>query len=114
MDTELFFDELYSQFCVSFPCYALLRANGHGFVTEPANDGTQALVVLTDDDVLRLYRARRSTGRCVPVILSDADELSALVAGLPAGVTHVTFDPARKFHRRYPVSVLRKSLTKAA
>jgi hypothetical protein len=114
MDTEPFFDDLYSQFCVSFPCYALLRPNGHKFVTEPANDGTQALVILTDDDVLRLYKARRSTGRVLPVIVSDADELSELVAGLPATVTHVTFDPARKFHRRYPVTVLRKSLAKTA
>lgn len=114
MDADAFFDELYSQFCVSFPCYALFRTNGGGFVAEPASDGTHALVVLTDPDLLRLHRARRSTGRTVPVVLANADELSSLVAGLPSTVTHVTFDPARKFHRRYPVTVLRKSLAAKA
>ena len=88
--------------------------DGHGFVTEPASDGTQALVVLTDADLLRLYRARRSTGKAVPVVFSDSDELAGVVGGLPAAVTHVTFDPARKFHRRYPVGVLNKSLAGAA
>lgn len=111
MDADAFFDDLYSQFCVSFPCYALFRTNGGGFVAEAAGDGSLALVVLTDPDLLRLHRARRSTGRTVPVVLASGEELSSLVAGLPAAVTHVTFDPARKFHRRYPLSVLRTSLT---
>lgn len=114
MDAEYFFDELYSQYCVPFPCYALLRPVGMEFVTESANDGTEAVVVLTDDDLLRRYRNRRATGPTLPVALATPDDLSVFVAGLPAEVTHVTFDPAKKFHRRYPIDVLRTSLAKTA
>ena len=49
MDGEPFFDRLYRRFHVSFPCYAVLRPDGRGFATEPADDGTEALVLLLNE-----------------------------------------------------------------
>jgi hypothetical protein len=111
MDADAFFDELYSQFCVSFPCYALIHINGGGYVAESAGDGSQALVILTDSDLMKMHRARRSLGRTIPVTFHHPSELMAIVSSLPSNITHVTFDPGRKFHRRYPLAALRNSLT---
>lgn len=33
-----------------------------------------------------------------------------LIGRLPPAVTHVTFDPSPRFHRRYPVDVIRACL----
>lgn len=102
MEAEAFFDRLYRRFHIHFPCYALLTDDLSRFVTEPAADGTAALVLLTDDDLLRRYRQAR--GRVgLPVEVADAPALARLLRVLPADdVTHVTFDPAAGFHRRFP------------
>ncbi|MGL6096709.1 MAG: hypothetical protein ACRC7O_13045, partial [Fimbriiglobus sp.] len=93
MSEAEFFDELYDQHCVAFPCYALLKPNGGGFVAEGAADGSAALVVLTDDDLMRRYRRTRRGRGAAPVTLAAPDDLATLVAGLPRAITHVTFDP---------------------
>ena len=106
---DAFFDRLYSQFYVHFPCYALLSEDGRGFLAETAADGSTALVLLTDDDLIRRYRdARKTVGVAVPV--ADAKQLRRVLKALPGHVSHVTFDPSPRFHRRYPVGVLRKRL----
>lgn len=106
---DAFFDALYSQFYVHFPCYAVLSEDGRGFLAESAVDGSTALVLLTDDDLIRRYRESRGTmGVAVPV--ADAKQLRRVLKALPRHVTHVTFDPSPRFHRRYPVGVLRKRL----
>lgn len=109
MDADAFFDRLYSQFYVHFPCYALLSEDGRGLLAESVGDGSTALVLLTDDDMIRRYRDARNTVG-VPVEVSDARHLRRVLKAMPAGVTHVTFDPSPRFHRRYPVGVLRKRL----
>lgn len=109
MDADAFFDRLYSQFYVHFPCYALLSEDGRGFLAEAVGDGTAALILLTDDDMIRRYRESRGTVG-VPVRVGDARHLRRVLKAVPAGLTHVTFDPSPRFHRRYPVRVLRKKL----
>jgi hypothetical protein len=109
MDGEPFFDRLYRRFHVSFPCYVVLRPDGRGFAAEPADDGTQALVLLTDDDLAERHRAARGDD-AFPVAVATPELLAALLARLPAAVTHVTFDPNPRFHRRYPLDAIRDSL----
>ena len=113
MDGEEFFDRLYSQFYVHFPCYALLSEDGRGLLAEPAQDGTTSLVLLTDDDLIRRYRDSRKTVG-VPYAVPDAAHLRKLLRAMPKSVTHVTFDPSPTFHRRYPVGVIRARLARAA
>lgn len=113
MDGEEFFDRLYSRFHVHFPCYALLSEDGRGFAAEPAEDGTTALVLLTDDDLLEQYRDEQE-GHYLPVTLSTSADLSRLLSRLPAGVTHVTFDPSGWFHRRFPTGLIRRIVVRAA
>jgi hypothetical protein len=113
MDGEEFFDRLYSQFCLHFPCYALRPPSGAGFAVEPASDGTRAVVLLTDDDLVERYHRERNLNRHLPVILADARSLARFLRKLPPAVTHVTFDPAKRFHRRYPVGVIRDCLDPA-
>ena len=110
MDGEEFFDRLYSQFCLHFPCYALRDPGGATFAVEPASDGTRAVVLLTDEDLVERYHEDKGLERHLPVVLADAGSLARLLRKLPRGVTHVTFDPARRFHRRYPVGVIRDCL----
>ena len=114
MTDEAFFDRLYRRFHVHFPCHALLTEDGERFVTEPADDGTAALVLLTDDDLLRRYRdARGLIG--LPVLVPDADALSRLIRALPADdVTHVTFDPEVRVHRRFARTAILDVLRQAA
>src|SRR5207253_2696083 len=82
-----------SQFYVHFPCHALLSEDGRGFLAETAADGSTALVLLTDDDLIRRYRdARATVGVAVPV--ADARQLRRVLKAVPAHVTHVTFDPS--------------------
>lgn len=113
MDGEPFFDRLYRRFHVSFPCYAVLRPDGRGFATEPADDGTEALVLLTDDDLAARHVAARG-GDAFPVAVGTPELLAALLGRLPAAVTHVTFDPTPRVHRRYPRDVIRASLAAPA
>ena len=110
MDGEEFFDRLYSQFCLHFPCYALRQGSGAGFAIEPASDGTAAVVLLTDEDLVERYHRERGLAKHLPVILSGAGSLARFLRQLPPAVTHVTFDPSRRFHRRYPVDVIRDCL----
>jgi hypothetical protein len=112
MDGEEFFDRLYSQFYVHFPCYALKSEDQRGYLAEPAPDGTVSLVILTDDDLIRRYRDMRQTVGTVDE-LADASALRKLLRKMPEAVTHVTFDPAQRFHRRYPVEVIRAGLARA-
>lgn len=101
MDYDTFFARLHGRFHIHFPCHALLTDDLSRFVTEPAGDGTNALVLLTDDDLLRRYReAKEVVG--TPVEIPDAPALGRLIRQLPADdVTHVTFDPSPTFHRRF-------------
>ncbi|MFO0851295.1 MAG: hypothetical protein U0871_22475 [Gemmataceae bacterium] len=112
MDGEAFFDDLYSQFCVPFPVYAVDR-RGVGLVTEPATDGTTSLVLLTDDDLLDRYLAARPGPRLTAVRVGTAARLARVLDRLPKEVTHITFDPQPKFHRRFPLTALRERLPDA-
>ncbi len=113
MDVEEYFDRLYSHFCVPFPCYALSAHSGEGVVTEQAADGTEAVVILTDDDMLRRFHAERQAAPHFPVVLSEPRELARFLARLPSRITHVTFDPLPRVHRRYPREVIRASVSRA-
>ncbi len=113
MDDEAFFDELYSQYCVPLPVFALYR-RGRGFATEPATDGTRSLVLLTDDDLRDRHIERHPTGHFTPVRLGTPAALGRFLGNLPKGVTHVTFDPQQRFHRRFPVAVLKANLPQTA
>src|SRR4051812_8636363 len=113
MDDESFFDELYAQYCVPLPVYALSR-RGRGFATEAATDGTRSLVLLTDDDLLARHQDRHPTGFYTAVRLGTAAALGRFLGNLPTAVTHVTFDPQPRFHRRFPVGVIRNHLPQAA
>jgi hypothetical protein len=110
MDGEEFFDRLYSQFCLHFPCYALRVPGAAGYAVESASDGTRAVVLLTDQDLVERYHAEKGLERHLPVILADAGSLARFLRRLPPAVTHVTFDPSKRFHRRYPVDVIRACL----
>jgi hypothetical protein len=112
MDGDAFFDRLYSRFYINFPCYAL--AGPTGFATEPADDGTAAVVVLTDTDLVHRFHEDRGTDPHYPITLADAAELARFVGRLPANVTHVTFDPDPRFHRRFPRTVILGALPTAA
>ena len=110
MDGEEFFDRLYSQFCLHFPCYALRSPDGPGFADEPASDGTRAVVLLTDLDLVERYHLGRGMEKHLPVVLADVRSLGRFLRRQPPAVTHVTFDPSKRFHRRYPVDVIRDCL----
>ncbi len=110
MDGEEFFDRLYSQFCLHFPCYALRDPRGAGYADESASDGTRAVVLLTDEDLVERYHRDRRLERHLPVVLADVGSLARFLRRQPPAVTHVTFDPAKGFHRRYPVDVIRDCL----
>jgi hypothetical protein len=114
MDGEGFFDGLYGQFHVHFPCHAVILGGGQGFATEPADDGTEALVLFTDDDLVERHLAARDTGGAFSVALNTPEALAALLGRLPPSVTHVTFDPTARIHRRYPLGVIRGSLAAPA
>lgn len=114
MDGEEFFDRLYSHFHVPFPCHAVLLSGGDGFATEPAEDGTESLVLLTDDDLVERYLIDCPDRRAFPVALAEPPLLARLLRRLPPSITHVTFDPRPGFHRRYPVEVIRASLAAPA
>ncbi|MDB5313865.1 MAG: hypothetical protein JWO38_8067 [Gemmataceae bacterium] len=111
MDGEAFFDDLYSQYLVHFPCFAVVLADGQGFATEPAGDGTESLILLTDADLAERYLAG-SRSREFTATLGSPDLLTKLLHRLPPSITHVTFDPDPRFHRRYPIDVIRDSLTR--
>ena len=113
MDGDAFFDDLYAQFCVPLPVFALYR-RGRGFASEPATDGTRSLVLLTDADLMEQHRDRHPAGLYTPVRLGTAAALWRFLDRLPAGVSHVTFDPQPRFHRRFPLTVLRAHLPQAA
>jgi hypothetical protein len=113
MDGEPFFDRLYSRYYVPFPCYAVVLPGGGGFATEPAEDGTEALVVLTDEDLAHRHLAERDDV-AFTAPLDTPELLSALLGRLPLSITHVTFDPNPRFHRRYPLDAIRASLPAAA
>ena len=113
MDDEAFFDELYAQYCVPLPVFALYR-RGRGYATEPATDGTRSLVLLTDADLLAQHQGRHPVGLYTPVRLGTAAALGRFLNNVAAGVTHVTFDPQPRFHRRFPVGVLREHLPAAS
>ena len=112
MDDEAFFDELYAQYCVPLPVFALYR-RGRGFATEPATDGTRSLVLLTDDHLRDEHLGRHPAGLFTPVRLGTPAALGRFLGNLPKGVTHVTFDPQPRFHRRFPVGVLKEHLPQA-
>lgn len=114
MEAEAFFDDLYDHYCLAFPCFALVRNLRRGCVAECANDGTLSLVVLTDEDLLRRYRKQKVARTAVPYRFDSPEELRAFLRALPAQITHVTFDPTRRFHRRYPVSALLSTISPAA
>ena len=82
--------------------------------TEPATDGTRSLVLLTDDHLRDEHLGRHPAGLYTPVRLGTAASLGRFLGHLPAGVTHVTFDPQPRFHRRFPVGVIREHLPQAA
>ena len=109
MDGEEFFDRLYSEFYVPFPCYAVALEHGEGFATEPADDGTEALVILTDDDLLERFLTRAG-GKPFAAKLTYPELLAKMLRRLPPTITHVTFDPSPTFHRRYPIDAVRASL----
>jgi hypothetical protein len=109
MDVEEFFDHLYSHYYVHFPCYAMLREKDSRLASESARDGTRSLVLLTDDDLVGRYQAQRP-GRYLPVMLPTPGHLYRFLGELPDGFTHVAFDPAVRFHRRYPLAVIRDGL----
>lgn len=113
MDGEEFFDRLYSRVQVPFPCYAVALAAGRGVATEAADDGTAAVVILTDDDLADRYAERVEAAGPVPVELSTPDRLARLLRRLPPAVTHVTFDPEPRHHRRFPVGVIADCLAPA-
>lgn len=113
MDEDEFFDRLYSRIQVPFPCYAVALAAGRGFATEPADDGTAAVVILTDDDLADRYAGRVEAAGPFPVELTGPDRLARLLRRLPPAVTHVTFDPEPRRHRRFPVGVIADSLAPA-
>ncbi len=113
MDADAFFDTLYSQFCVHFPCYALYGP-GVGFRSEPADDDTASLVLFTDEDLIERYLKGRRGKKPMPVGFHDPVALSRVLDRLPRKITHVTFDPAARVHRRYPLHAVRESLARAA
>lgn len=108
MDDESFFDRLYGEFHVHFPCYAVVLADGEGFATETAPDGSEALVLLTDDDLAERYLG--DADGPFPVTLSGPGLLATLLGRLPPSIGHVTFDPGPWFHRRYPLDAIRAGL----
>ena len=111
MSGEDFFDRLYSDYCVPFPCFALRSPTGSGLAVEPAGDGTRSLVILTDEDLLTHYQVvRLGAANMVPVRIVDPAAMADIVAWLPSEITHVAFDPTPGFHRRYPVAAVRASL----
>jgi hypothetical protein len=113
MDGDAFFDRLYSRFYIHFPCYAL--AGPSGYATEWAADGTAAVVLLTDEDMIGRYHADRAIELPhYPIALAGPRDLARFVATLPAAVTHVTFDPDPAIHRRFPKAVIRDALPRVA
>jgi hypothetical protein len=113
MDGEAFFDRLYSRFYIHFPCYAL--AGPAGFAAEDGDDGSAAVVLLTDADMVRRYHAGREIDPPhYPITLANPRDLARFVAKLPDHVTHVTFDPEPGFHRRFPKDVIRDALPRVA
>jgi hypothetical protein len=110
MDGEEYFDWLYSQFCLHFPCYALRRPDGKRYADESASDGSRAVVLLTDEDLVERYSRDRELAKHLTVVLADVGSLARFLRRLPPDVTHVTFDPSDGFHRRYPVDVIRDCL----
>lgn len=113
MDVEEFFDRLYSHYYVHFPCYALYE-RGTGFLTESAGDGSASLVLFTDEDLVQRHLASHTNEKLMPIGFHDYVGLARVFERLPRKITHVTFDPNPRFHRRYPVSAIRKSIASAA
>lgn len=112
MDGEAYFDRLYSRFYIHFPCYALAAPTG--FASEPADDGSAAVVLLTDPDMVRRYHEAREIEPYYPIVLAGPRELARFIDKLPPAVSHVTFDPEPGFHRRFPKDVIRDSLPRVA
>ncbi len=108
-----------AEFCaaegVSVPAFYQWKrvlAAGDGPLS-PATDGTARLVLLTDDDLLDQYPAARPGLRLTAVRIGTAARLARVLDRLPKEVTHITFDPQPKFHRRFPLTALRERLPDA-
>lgn len=83
-----------SQFVLMFPCFAIMSENGRGAVIQELSDGRIALVLLSDEDLLRRYRVEHQF--VGPTIRFEfTPQLVLYLDTLPPEVTHVIVDPAR-------------------
>jgi len=81
-----------TQFMPMFPCFSVFTDECRGPYLVKTESGSKALLVLTDEDLLRRFREQeRVVG---PTIRFDmAAQLVLYLDALPQDVTHVAFDP---------------------
>ena len=83
-----------TKFMPTFPCFSIFDDEGRGPVIVETTDGAKALVVLTDEDLLKRYRLEHEeTGPAIRYEFATQMGLfvdSLVVAGV---VTEVAFDP---------------------
>jgi hypothetical protein len=96
------------RFLLLYPCYAIMSRDCRGGVVIDGG-GRTALVLLTDEDLLRSFRAQH--GHSGPTIRFDWDhELWLYLHALPPEVTHVALDPGKTSVAFYPVDLLKQTL----
>src|SRR5580704_14337210 len=81
------------QFMLVFPCFALMSKSCRGGVIDQLDYGGIALIVFSDEDLVRDYRAKN--GSVGPTIKFDfAEQLGLFLHSLRDEVTHVSLDPS--------------------
>ena len=82
-----------TQFMPTFPCFSVFTDECRGPCLVRTSSGNNALLVLTDEDLLRRFREQE--GATGPTIRFEmAGQLVLYLDALPQDVTHIAFDPS--------------------
>lgn len=102
-----------SHFELTFPCFIVRRDDASRFAVVQLPAGEQAIVVLTDPNLVQMFLFERCWDRIShrPLPISTPNGLARILEShLPAGVTHVVFNPNGAEPRTEPVERLLRLL----
>jgi hypothetical protein len=96
-------------FLIMFPCFAIMNKKCTGGVVLPQPDGQIAIVILTDEALLKAYRVEHKL--IGPTVRFEfAFQLWLYLCSLPPSITLVAFDPGKASFVAYPIAKLKAFL----
>jgi hypothetical protein len=102
---------------VVFPCFAVMSESCVGGVVQPLDGEGIAIILLTDEDLLRDFRVKSE--KFGPTIRFEFSvQLLMYLQSLPDQISHVLIDPSqgqpKLFSRADVIKALRRQLDSAA